>query len=80
MGEKEKKIRFFFRQFTDKNLTEKVRKVFSRQNNFYLTMIPTDADNVETLIDQEGYTFFGEQEITSYLEKVEQSLKNSPQN
>ena len=78
MEEKEKKIRFFFGRFTDKNLTEKIRKVFSRQNNFYLTMIPTD--NVEILIDQEGYAFFGEQEITSYLEKVEQFLKNSPQN
>jgi len=78
MEEKEKKIRFFFGQFTDKNLTEKVRKVFSRQNNFHLSMIPIDS--VEMLIDQEGYTFFGEQEITSYLEKVEQSLKNSPQN
>lgn len=78
MEEKEKKIRFFFGQFTDKNLTEKVRKVFCRQNNFHLSMIPIDS--VEMLIDQEGYTFFGEQEITSYLEKVEQSLKSSPQN
>ena len=78
MEEKEKKIKFFFGQFTDKNLIKKVKEVFSKQNGFHLAVFP--IDNVETLIDQEGYTFFGESEILSYAEKVEQSLKITPQN